>query len=342
MRPLARLRAQHNPFVVPSHPRQAHHGSLGARMTSRLALTALGPVFCAMAVTLFSLNDVVMKTLSGDYALHQLVLISSIVGMSIILLIIAPLSGGWHVLRTARPGQHLLRASFVFFANITFFLGLASLPLADCVALFFVSPFLITIFSVLFLGETVGRHRWAAVAFGFVGVLIILRPGTDAFQIAALFPIAAAFGYAGLHIMTRRMRHTDNAVAMVFSIQLFFMVTSLLIGLIIGGGQFAAQTDPALAFLFRGWSWPTQADLPLVLVVGVFASVGGWCISQAYRLGEAALVAPVEYLALPLSILWGILIFGQWPDALALTGMAMIVTSGLYTVWRDNRAATVS
>lgn len=308
----------------------------------RLTQAVVGPLYCAAAVTLFSLNDVVMKSLSGDYALHQIVLIRSIVGMGIVLFILAPLSGGWHVLRTTRPGQHLLRACLVFFANITFFLGLASLPLADCVALFFISPSLITIFSVLFLGETVGWHRWGAVAFGFLGVLIILRPGTAAFQVAALFPIAAAFGYAGLHIMTRRMRHTDNAVAMVFSIQLFFAASSLLIGLIIGAGQFAEQADPALAFLLRGWRWPTQADLPLVLVVGVFASVGGWCISQAYRLGEAALVAPVEYLALPLSILWGILVFGQLPDALALTGMTMIIASGLYTVWRDNRAAAIS
>jgi drug/metabolite transporter (DMT)-like permease len=84
---------------------------------------------------------------------------------------------------------------------------------------------------------------------------------------------------------------------------------------------------------------PDRADLPLLLILGVFASVGGYFISQAYRLGEAALVAPFEYLALPLSILLGLLIFDEWPDVVAWVGIALILGSGLYTVWRENQLA---
>ncbi len=304
---------------------------------SRIPVALIGPACAAIAVTLFSLNDVVMKMLSGEYALHLLVLIRSAVGLFIVLAIMAPLQGGYGKLKTKRLGSHLFRASCVVFANMTFFLGVAALPLATCVAIFFVTPSLVTIFSMVFLKETVGARRWAATAVGFIGVMVVLRPGSDAFQLAALFPIAAAFGIAGLNIMTRHMRETENAVSMVFYIQVTFIAVTGLLGVTIGGGAFAEQSDPSLAFLFRAWSWPTAVDLPFVMVLGVFASVGGFFISQAYRLGEAAVVAPFEYLALPLSILWGVLVFGDWPDAVAWIGIGLIAASGLYTVWRENQ-----
>lgn len=305
----------------------------------RLSPTTLGPLFAAIAVTLFSLNDVTMKFLSGGYALHQIVLIRSLVGMAVVLLVMAPFQGGLSALKTRRLGAQMGRAGLVFFANMTFFLGLAALPLADAVALFFVSPFIITIFSVLFLGETVGPRRWGAVAVGLVGVLIILRPGTSAFQLASLLPIAAAFGYGGLHIMTRYLRDTETAVSMVFYIQLMFIIATCILGALIGDGKFATTTDPSLEFLFRPWVTPEPADLPFIMVLGLFASVGGYFISQAYRLGEAALVAPFEYLALPLSIAFGIALFDEWPDAIAWAGIVLILSSGLFTVWRETQIA---
>lgn len=301
--------------------------------------TLLGPVFAAIAVTLFSLNDVTMKFLSGGYALHQIVLIRSLVGMAVVLLFMMPFQGGFAALKTKRLSAQMARAGMVFFANMTFFLGLAALPLADAVALFFVSPFLITIFSVIFLGETVGPRRWGAVAVGMVGVVIVLRPGSDTFQLASLLPIAAAFGYGGLHIMTRYLRDTESAVSMVFYIQCMFIVATLILGLAMGDGKFAGGDNPSLDFLFRAWVTPEASDLPFIMVLGVFASVGGYFISQAYRLGEAALVAPFEYLALPLSICLGVLFFDEWPDTVAWCGIALILSSGLYTVWRENKMA---
>lgn len=302
------------------------------------ALT-LAPLFALAATSLFSMNDVLMKLLSGDYALHQIVLARSVMGLFLTVVIMAPLAGGWGLLRTNRIKLHLARAGCVVFANMTFFLGLASLPLADAVALFFVSPFVISIFSILFLGETVGRRRWSAIGLGLLGVLIVLRPGGSAFQVASLFPLAAAFGYAGLHILTRHMRDTENAVAMTFYIQLVFLAVCSALGLLIGGGQLADITPEPLAFLTRAWVWPARFDLAVMLLLGAFAAFGGYCISQAYRLGEAALVAPFEYLALPLSILWGVTIFGEWPDLWACIGIALILGSGLYTVWREHQIA---
>ncbi|SDW10256.1 DMT family transporter [Litoreibacter albidus] len=303
----------------------------------KLSPTTLGPLFAMIAVTLFSLNDVTMKFLSGDYALHQIVLIRSILGMTVVLLFMAPFQGGLPALKTKRLGAQMARAGLVFFANMTFFLGLAALPLADAVALFFVSPFIITIFSVIFLGETVGPRRWGAVAIGMIGVAVVLRPGTASFQLASLLPIAAAFGYAGLHIMTRYLRNTETTVSMVFYIQLMFIIATCVLGLLMGDGKFASSGNASLEFLFRPWVWPDVGDLPYIAVLGLFASVGGYFISLAYRTGEAALVAPFEYLALPLSIILGMLIFDEWPDAIAWSGIALILASGLYTVWREHQ-----
>jgi drug/metabolite transporter (DMT)-like permease len=303
----------------------------------RVSATAAGPLFASVAMVMFSLNDVAMKVLSSGYALHELVLIRSIVGLAVVVCIMVPLNGTLSLLKTRRLGMHVLRASFVVFANLCFFLGLAALPLADAVAIFFISPFLITIASVLFLGEVVGRRRWSAIAFGMIGVLIVLRPGTEAFQVASLLPLAAAFGYSGLHIMTRFLRDTENAVSMTFYIQIVFIVVCVVFGLFFGDGKLAEQSNASLAFLFREWRVPDATDLPLMLILGIFASIGGYCISQAYRLGEAAIVAPVEYLAMPLSIALGVLVFGTWPDTVAWCGIGLILSSGLYTVWREHQ-----
>ncbi|HHB81761.1 MAG TPA: EamA family transporter, partial [Aliiroseovarius sp.] len=203
---------------------------MNTRRTNMIGIaSALG------ASLFFTINDTVIKFLSGEYALHQVVLIRSSVAMVILLAVYVPLSGGYKQLRTRRLRLHLLRGAFVVFANLTFFLGLAALPIAETTAIFFVAPLVLTVFSVLFLGEYVGPHRWAAVGLGLVGVLVIVRPGSDSFQLAALLPLAAAFGYAGLHVLTRRIGTTDSATAMVFYIQAVFIAVSLGFGLFLGG-----------------------------------------------------------------------------------------------------------
>ena len=154
------------------------------------ARASLSGAFWAVgAVVLFSMNDVIMKLMSGDYALHQIVLIRALVGMVFLLAVLVPFTGGIAALRTRRLGMHVVRALCVVFANIFFFLGLAALPLAEAVAIFFVSPLFISVASVVFLRETVGPRRWAAIALGLIGVLIVLRPGTEAFRPAAVLPL---------------------------------------------------------------------------------------------------------------------------------------------------------
>ena len=294
-----------------------------------------GSVSAVIAVFCFSTNDVAIKFISKDYALHLVVLIRSLVGLMVLFMFIVPLSGGVKVLYTNRLGLHLLRGLCVVFANITFFLGLAALPLAEGVAIFFISPLLITIFSVIFLKEIVGPRRWAAVTIGLIGVLVILRPGSATFQAASLLPLSAAFGYATLHMLTRYIGKTESAASMSFYIQLTFLVVCLMSGLVIGDGKFSGWNDPSLEFLFRAWSWPSSEHYSILILIGTTSAFGGFFISQAYRMSEAAVVAPFEYIALPIAIFWGVLVFGEWPDKTTFLGIALILGSGLYIIWRE-------
>ena len=292
-------------------------------------LSAVGAAF------FFSINDVAIKFLSGDYALHQVVLIRSMIGMTFLLVFIFPREGGLMLFRTRRLGAHFLRAMCVVFANFCFFMALAAMPLADVVAIFFVSPLIITALSVLLLGEHVGPRRWLAVGIGLFGVLIMLRPGTSAFQLAALLPLAAACGYALLHMMTRRIRETERAATMTFYVQLVFIFVSLSIGLAVGNGRFAGSGDPSLEFFFRQWVRPDPGDYLIFLLLGACSTGGAYLISQAYRLCEAGLAAPFEYIALPLAIFWGVVVFGEWPDAVSWFGISLIIVGGLYMFWRE-------
>ena len=298
----------------------------------------LGSFSACVAVLCFSVNDVVIKFLSGDYALHQIVLLRALIGIPVLLVVFLPLAGGWEALRTRRLPWHIARGACVVLANMAFFLGLAALPLAEGVAIFFISPLLITLLSMVFLRETVGPWRWMAIGVGLVGVLIVLRPGTEAFQWAALLPLVAALGYASLHILTRHIGGTESTLAMAFYIQLVFVAVSSAMGLAFGTGRLAGQADPSLAFLFRAWTMPGAFDLLIIAILGLTSVTGGFFISLAYRTSEAALVAPFEYLAMPLAVIWGLTVFGEVPDAIALAGIALILASGLVMIWRESRA----
>lgn len=296
----------------------------------------IGGVLMALAgAVVFSVNDMAIKFLSGDYPLHQVILLRGLIGMAFLLTVIAVTGGNFGQLRSRRLGRHGLRILCVLIANVTYFLGLAALPLADAVALAFVAPVLITLLSAVLLGEKVGPHRLAAVAVGLAGTVVLMRPGSGAFQPAAVLVLISALAYALGQLMARSMRETESAVTLSVYLQGGFLVTAALMGLVAGDGRFAGSTDPSMQFLLRGWIWPPLSDLPYFLATGLAASLGGLLMAQAYRTLEAAVAAPFEYAAIPMAIFWGIMVFDTWPDRTGLIGMAMIIVAGLYTVWRE-------
>ena len=294
---------------------------------------------CAVGAALgFSLNDMAVKFLSGAYPLHQVVLFRSMVALAIILSVVIPLSGGYRILRTTMLGKHLLRGCFIVMANMTYFIALAAMPIADATAIFFVSPLVIALFSIVFLGETVGPRRWTAIGAGLVGVIVMIRPGTEAFSPIALLPLLAATAYAALNTMTRHMGVRETAASMAAYTQFTFLGFSLVFGLIAGRGDFLpVDAGPSVDFLLRGWIWPQMVDLPFFVLAGIGTAMGGFLIAQAYRLCESALVAPLEYVAMPMAVFWGVAIFGEWPDAVSWTGISLILGAGIYLIWRETR-----
>jgi drug/metabolite transporter (DMT)-like permease len=284
-----------------------------------------------------SANDLAIKFLSDDYALHQVILLRAFVGMALVLGVIWYSGSGFRQLLTKRPKEHLLRVSIVMVSNVTYFLGLAALPLADAVATAFVAPLFVTLMSAVVMGETVGPRRWAAVGVGMLGVLVMLRPGVGVIQPAAILVLISAFCYASSHMMTRRMRDTESAMTLNFFVQVGFIIVSTTMGLWVGDGHLAGSSDASLAFLFRQWVWPPMHHWWAFIATGLAVGIGGLMMSQAYRTTEASLVAPFEYVGMPMAIFWGVVIFGTWPDLTGWAGIALICGAGLYTLWRETR-----
>lgn len=293
-----------------------------------------GVLFAAAGTLIFSINDMAIKFLSGGYALHQVILIRALVAMSFILVVIHVSERGWSQIATSRPGTHLLRVGIVMVSNVTFFVGLAAMPLADAVAVAYVSPIVVTLLSIVVLGEKVGPRRWAAIGVGMLGVIIMLRPGAGMIQPAAVLVLISAVLYASGNLLARHMGGTESAMTLSFYVQAGFIVISVAMGLWVGDGHMATD-DKLWAFLFRPWIWPPLHDWPVFLATGLSVGIGGLMVTQAYRTAEAGLIAPFEYVGMPMAILWGVLVFGTFPDATAWVGIALICGSGLYVIWRE-------
>lgn len=293
-------------------------------------------IACATgAAILFSVNDMAIKLLIGDYPLHQIIFARSVIALSITLIVFVPLDGGYRTLRTRRLGLHMLRSACVVTANLTFFTALSIMSLAEATAIFFVAPLLITILSVPLLGEKVGIRRLSAVTLGLAGVILIIRPASESFQIAAVLPLVGACAYAFMQIITRKLGLTEKASTMTFYAQICFVLMCSGFGLAVGDGRHAPATDGSLTFLLGAWVWPTAGDVWVLGGLGLVSSVAAWLISQAYRLGEAGVIAPFEYTVLPMALFWGILIWGEWPELWSWGGISMICVAGIYVFLRE-------
>ncbi len=297
----------------------------------------LGAGYATLAALCFSLNDVGIKFLSDSYALHQIVLIRTLVGLATLAIVIAPFAGGLTLIRTRCVGWHLLRGLCIVFANSFLFLGLASLPIADAIAIYFIAPLIVTLLSVLFLRERAGPRRWTLILLGFAGVLFIVRPGSSTFQVAALFPMIAATLYAAVHVIARRIGGTESAATMTFWILMSFVAASSAIGLILGDGRLAGNVHPAFEFLVRAWAPIQRADLWIFVMLGTSGVIGGFLISQAYRIAQASFAAPFEYISMPLAVVWGVTVFGTFPGVSAWIGITLIIGTGLALIWFESR-----
>jgi len=293
-------------------------------------------IACALGASLaFSVNDVAVRSFSSSLPLHEVVLFRSIVGLIFTLAVFAGSAGWLAAFRTKNLRLQIMRGLFVVVSNFTYFAGLAVLQLAEASAIFFVAPLMITAFSAIFLREYVGMRRWLALVVGMVGVLLIIKPGTVAFQWALLLPVFAAAAYAAMHTMTRHIGQRDSALTMSVYIQLTFIVVCALMGLVFGDGRLGVDAGPVMSFLFRAWVMPSAQDALVFVIAGISSATGGYLITQAYRSSAAGLVAPFEYSALVLAAIWGYALWSEIPGWITVAGILLIMGSGIFVAWRE-------
>ena len=313
--------------------------------TAPIARPTAGIIFVLFGMLAISINDVLIKQLSGGYPLHQIIFTRSAIGI-FLTLILVQVEGGWGILKTRQPGLHIFRGLLIVVSNMAFFTAFAVLPLADATALFFVAPLFITLLSIPVLGEKVGPLRIGAVVFGFIGVIIMQRPWQSAEalevdRIVLLLPVLSALTYAGMQLMTRKLGAVSKASALAVYIQFMFIIVSGLFWLVAGDGRFAGTGNPSIEFLLRAWVWPAPGDWKFLIGLGVNSTIIGYSLSQAYRLSDAATVAPFEYVGLPLAVFWGWLIWADLPEWEVWTGMAMIMAAGLFVFLRERQKSRI-
>lgn len=286
----------------------------------RLALSpaARGIAFLITAVALFAVFNVLLKHLADRFAPSQLVFIRGLVGLLPLAALLALDGGGRRVLISSRPWLQVIRALSAFLANVLMVTSYRFMPLADAVAISYAAPIFVTALSVPLLGERVGWHRWAAVALGFVGVLLVARPGQGVIDPMAGVAVLGALCYAVCILATRELGGRDAALTtMLWSTGLFAV--------------FGALTLPVVG------TAPAWSEVPLLGLSGLVATAGMFFFVRAYREAEASTVVPFEYTAMIWAAAFGFLVFGEVPRPTTLAGIAVIAGSGLYILRRETR-----
>ncbi|WP_149589107.1 DMT family transporter [Tabrizicola flagellatus] len=298
----------------------------------QLSATQRGILALVVGIAVFSLQDVILKRLSGDYPLYQAMVIRSLTAVPLLLIIVRLMDGRLTTITTPNWALMLARGFLNFTAYTAYYLGLAAMPMADTVALFFTAPLFITIAAALVFKERIGPLNLIALAAGFLGMVMIFNPGASIFDPAALLPVLGALGYALTQLATRVLGRTETAGAMTFWGNLSFLAAALALTAVFGSGAHDGATHPSLAFLTRGWQEMPVSDLLLFMACGLIASVGLSLLTYAYRVAPSSSVAPFEYSFIIWGVLWGWLFWAQLPTVLAWAGIALLIGAGLLVI----------
>ncbi len=269
-----------------------------------------------LASIVFSLMALLIKLLGQRLHITQILLVRQI-GM-VIMVAPAILRNFPGSLRTTRPGLQLIRVFCALVAMLFGFTAVIHMPLADATAIFFAKSFFVTVFAVFFLAEIVGVYRWSAVLIGFVGVLIMLQPGTDNFSIYGLASLVGAAGAAAVMILLRLLSRSDSTDTIM-------TYGALGVGLV--------MIVPGIYF----WQQPTASEWLLLTAVAVVSFFGQRCNIFAYKHGEASLLASLDYVRLLWATLFGFLIFDQLPGMSTWFGAVIVVAAAIFTIYRETR-----
>lgn len=277
-------------------------------------------ILCVIAgICSLSMSDSLAKWLGEAYAPIQLLFLRGAFALPVVALLVVWV-GGRRALRTRHLGIHAMRGAINVASACGFYFSLTLLPLVEATAIIFAAPLFVTLLSVLVLREEVDTRGWIAVLGGFLGVLVVVRPGMAGFQPAALLPLAGAVGYAVMMVSARRISAQESMLTTTFYI---------------------AAAQAVISLPWQPWYWtPVQAEhLPGLLGIALCSTLGLTLITQGFRIAPASVVAPFDYTGLLWATLFGWLFWRELPDTWAYIGAALIAGSGIYIALRESRRA---
>ena len=293
-----------------------------------------GIILILTGMLVFAVQDSIMKYIYSSVSLYEVYIIRTLVSFFIIVVFLKLLKKPI-IFKTHYPFLTLCRIILFFFGFSSFYVSLTIMPLATATALFFASPFLMTIFAIFFLKEEVGIRRWSAVIIGFIGVYIILNPDFNDFDYLSLTPVLCAFCYALSMIIIKKTSDKDDVYSQMFHFYIFAITISLIIYFFIGDGQYNNFDYPASQFILRKWFSNLEFSLPYMIFIGVIGATGFLCFFTAYRIASPAVVSPFEYSILVWASLNGWLFFDEIPNQRTIVGMILIVCGSIYIFIRE-------
>ena len=293
-----------------------------------------GIILILLGMFVFSIQDSIMKYIYSFVSLYEIYLIRTLVSFVIILLFLK-ITKKPIIFKTQYPLLTFCRVILFFFGFSSFYISLTVLPLITATALFFVTPFLITIFAKFFLKEQIGPRRWLAVIIGFIGVYVILNPDFSNFDYMSLTPILCAFCYSLSMIIIKITSEKDSVYTQTFTFYLGAIIISVIFYFTFGDGQYNTIDHPASQFIFREWFSNLENSMLLMIVTGFTASVAFLLLFSAYRIASPAVVSPFEYSILVWSSLSGWFFFNEIPDLKTIIGIILIVCGGIYIFIRE-------
>jgi len=293
-----------------------------------------GIILILLAMIVFSVQDGIMKHIFTFVSLYEVYLIRTVVSF-LLILVFLKLTKKPIVFKTQYPLLTFCRVILFFFGFSSFYISLTVLPLGFATALFFVTPFLITVFAHFFLKEEIGIRRWSAVVVGFVGVYITLDPDFSNFNYLSLLPIFCAFCYSLSMIIIKKTSDKDSVYTQTFTFYFGAIIFSTIFYFIIGDGQYNTTDHPASQFIFREWFVDLESSILFMVATGVTASVAFLLLFTAYRVASPAVVSPFEYSILLWSLLIGWIYFDEIPRLNTVIGILIIVSSGIYIFMRE-------
>ena len=293
-----------------------------------------GILYILLAMMVFSVQDGIMKHIYNFVSLYEVYLIRTIISFVLILIFLI-LTKKPIVFKSKYPFLTFLRVILFFFGFSSFYISLTVLQLGTATALFFVTPFLITIFAHFFLKEEIGIRRWSAVVVGFIGVYVTLNPDFSNFNYLSLLPIFCAFCYSLSMIIIKKTSDKDSVYTQTFTFYIGAIILSIIFYFIIGDGQYNTSDHPASQFIFREWFVDFKSNVLLMSITGVTATVAFLFLFTAYSIASPSVISPFEYSILFWSPLVGWLYFDEIPTLSTVIGILIIVSSGIYIFIRE-------